>query len=56
MKVRVFAVIEVCVWLPDALQHPVTDGQGLQVPAELETPVDPALPEIAVHLVSLQHR
>ena len=56
VQVRVFSVVEVSVWFPDLLQHAVAHSQCLQVSRELQTPIDPTLPEVAVQLIRLKSR
>ena len=54
VQVGLFAVVEVRVRLPDALQHRNAEGQGLFVTLEGKPTIYPRLPEVAVHRVSLE--
>ncbi len=55
MEIRFLPVEEVGVWFPQAIQYVDADRKYGEVSGsgELKPCVDPALPEVAVHLVGL---
>lgn len=57
MQIGLFPIIEVSVWFPDTFKHGYAQGEGIViVSGERQSSVNPRLPKVAIHGVSLEQK